>query len=53
MTGSTIDIVLNRLIKGTYSLPCFAFLLLLLATTKLHFEEQALVEGRKQSSQAD
>jgi hypothetical protein len=36
-----------------YCQPCFAWLLLLLATTKIHFEEQALVAGTKQTSQAD
>jgi hypothetical protein len=28
-------------------------LVLLVATAKIHFEEQALIEGTKQSSQAD
>ncbi len=34
-------------------MPCFAFLVLLLATTKIYFEEHALLVGPKQSSQAD
>ncbi len=36
-----------------YHLPCFALLVLLVATAKIHFEEQALVAGTKQSSQAE
>jgi hypothetical protein len=49
-----IDILLsNRLINGMYYLPCFALLVILVATTKIHFEEQALVASTKQSSQAD
>jgi hypothetical protein len=39
-------------INGMYCLPCFALSVLLVATTKVHFEEQALVLGAKQSSQA-
>jgi hypothetical protein len=34
-------------------LPCFALLVLLVATAKIHFEEQVLVAVTKQSSQAD
>ncbi len=47
------DIILNRMINGTYCLPCFALLVQLVAGTKIHFQEQALVTGTKQSSQAD
>jgi hypothetical protein len=36
-----------------YHLPCFALLVLLVAAAKIHFQEQALVVGTKQSSQAD
>ncbi len=43
----------NRLIKGAYCLPCLVLLELLVATAKIHFEEQALVAGTKQSKQAD
>jgi hypothetical protein len=45
--------VISGLINGTYCYHCLALLLLLVATTKTHFEEQALVVGTKQSSQAD
>jgi hypothetical protein len=48
-----IDIVLNRLINSTYHLPCFAWLVLIVAAIKIHFEEQALEAGTKQSSQDD
>ncbi len=47
------DIILNRLFNGRYCQPCFALLVQLVAGTKIHFEEQALVTGTKQSSQAD
>jgi hypothetical protein len=47
------DIILNRLINGRYCLPCFALLVLLVAGTKISFEEQVLVTGTKQSRQAD
>jgi hypothetical protein len=36
-----------------YFLPYFVLLVLLVATTKILFEEQALVEDAKQSMQAD
>jgi hypothetical protein len=36
-----------------YHLPCFALLVLLVAPSQIHFKEQALVAGTKQSSQAD
>ncbi len=49
-----IDIeLLNRLINAIYCLPCFVVLVLLVATAKIHFEEQAVVVGTKQSSQAN
>jgi hypothetical protein len=32
---------------GTYRLPCFALLALLVAAAKTHFEEQTLVAGTK------
>jgi hypothetical protein len=32
---------------------CFALLVQLVDTKKIHYEEQALVEGTKQSSKAD
>jgi hypothetical protein len=35
-----------------YHLLCFALLMLLVAPTKIRFEEQALVVGTKQQSQA-
>jgi hypothetical protein len=35
-----------------HSLPCFAFLVLLVAVAKAHFEESALVGGTKHSCQA-
>ncbi len=35
-----------------YHLLCFALLMLLVAPTKIRFEEQALVVGTKQKSQA-
>jgi len=38
--------IINRLINCTYCLPCFA----LLVTAKIHFEEEALVAGTKQST---
>jgi hypothetical protein len=47
------DIILYRMINGTYCLPCFALLVLLVAGTKIHFAEQVPVTGTKQSSQAD
>ncbi len=50
---SGIDIILNRLINDSYYLPCFALSVLLEAAAKIHLEEQALVMGTKQSSQAD
>jgi hypothetical protein len=46
------DNLLNRLINGTYRLYCFWVLLLLVAATEIHFEEQALVAGTKQRRQA-
>ncbi len=49
----TTDIVLKRLINGTYHLPCFALLVMSGATAKFHSEEQELTAGTKQSSQAD
>jgi hypothetical protein len=49
----TIDIVLNRLINGTYYLPCFALLVMVVASTKILFKKQALAAGTKQSRQAD
>jgi hypothetical protein len=50
----TIDIILkNRLINSMYHLPCFVLLVLLVATAQIHFEEQALVGGTQQSSQAN
>jgi hypothetical protein len=36
-----------------YCLPCFALLALLLATAKIHYDEQELLAGTKQSNQAD
>jgi hypothetical protein len=33
--------------------PCLVLLVLLVAATKIHFEERALVVGTKQSRQAD
>jgi hypothetical protein len=53
LTGPSIDMVLNRLIKSTCHLPCFALLVLLVATAKILFEELVSVAGTKQSSQAD
>jgi hypothetical protein len=44
-----IDIVLNWLINSTHHLPCFAWLVLMVAAVKTHFEEQALEAGTKQS----
>jgi hypothetical protein len=39
-----IDIILkNKLINGMYSLPCFALLVLLSASVKIIFKEQALI----------
>ncbi len=38
---------------GTYCLPCFVLIELLVATAKIHFEDQALVVSTKQSRQAD
>jgi len=35
-----------------YRLPCFALIALLVATAKIHFEEQAIVAGIKQNKQA-
>jgi hypothetical protein len=49
----TIDMVISGLINGPYHLPCFALLVLLVATAKIHFEEQLRVLGTKQSRQAD
>jgi hypothetical protein len=49
----SIDIVLNRPINGTYCLPCFALLVLLVANPKIHFKENALVSSTKQNTQAD
>jgi hypothetical protein len=49
----TTDIILKRLINGTYHLPCFALLVLSEATAQFHSEEQELAAGTKQSSQAD
>jgi hypothetical protein len=46
-------ILSNRLIYGTYCLPCFALLVLLVAATKIHWEEQTLITATKQSSQSD
>jgi hypothetical protein len=43
----------NYDLYGTYRLPCFALLVLLVAAAKIHFEEQALVAGTKQSRKAD
>jgi hypothetical protein len=40
----------NRLINGTYRLPCFVLLVVLVATAKSHFEVQALVAGTKQQN---
>jgi hypothetical protein len=49
-----IDIILkNRLFNAMYRLPCSVLLVLLVATAKIHFEEQVLVAGRKQGRQAD
>jgi hypothetical protein len=50
---STLEAVLKKGINGMYSLLCFALLVLLVATAKIHFEEHALVAGTKQISQAD
>jgi hypothetical protein len=36
-----------------YYMPCFVMLALLVATTKIHFEEQEPVAGTKQQSKAD
>ncbi len=47
-----MDIVLNRLINGTHCLPCFKWLVLSVSTAKIHFKEQALAVGTKQSNQA-
>ncbi len=44
----TIDITLNRLINGTYHLPCFALIVLLVAASKINLKERALVSGTKQ-----
>jgi hypothetical protein len=50
----TIDIILkNMLINNMYHLPCFVLLVLLVATAQIHFQEQALVGGTKQSRQAN
>jgi hypothetical protein len=46
------DNLLNRLINGIYHLYCFWVLLLLVAATEIHFEEQALVVGTIQRRQA-
>jgi hypothetical protein len=49
----TIDIILkNRQINDKYCLPCFVLLVLLVVIAQIHFEEQALVGGTKQSRQA-
>ncbi len=53
LTGPSIDMVFNRLIKGTYCLPCFALLVVLVATAKILFEELASVARTKQSNQTD
>ncbi len=53
LTGPSIDMVLNKLIKGACHLPCFALLLLLVANAKILFEELASVAGTKQSNQAE
>ncbi len=47
-----LDIILNRLINGVYCLPCFALIVLLVSAAKIHFKEQALEAGTKQSIQA-
>jgi hypothetical protein len=48
----THNLLLNRLINDTYRLPCFALIALLVATAKIHFEEQAIVVGTKQNKKA-
>jgi hypothetical protein len=40
-------------INGKHCLPCFVLLVLIAAAGKIHFEEQALVAGTKQSRKAD
>jgi len=49
----TTDISLNRLIIGTYNLPCFIFFVLLGAASKIHIEDEALVASTKQSRPTD
>jgi hypothetical protein len=40
-------------INGKHCLPCFVLLVLIAAADKIHFEEQALVAGTKQSRKAN
>jgi hypothetical protein len=42
----------NRLIIGLYRLPYLVLFVLLVATTKIHLKERALVVDTKQSQQA-
>jgi hypothetical protein len=41
------------MINGTYCLPCFGLLVVLVAAAKIHFAYQALVASTKQSRQVD
>ncbi len=48
---SATDINLIGLINCMHLRPCFVFVVLLVAAEKIHFKEQALVAGTKQSRQ--
>jgi hypothetical protein len=41
------------MINGTYCLPLFGLLVVLVAVAKIHLEYQALVAGTKQNRQVD
>jgi len=48
---SATDIILIGLIKCMHCLPCFVFVVLLVAAAIIHFEEQVVEAGTKQSRQ--
>jgi hypothetical protein len=45
--------MLHTLINDMHCLPCFAMLLPLVVAAKIHFKEQTLATGTKQSSKAN